>query len=974
MPKISGYLEHVTGDPDLVTSVGVSAVKVRPNGSGLITTSPKQYTVTGGKVSFPCEPGLAQLTIHYLNSAVESVPLLVPEGASATLGVCYAAALEAANNPDDSVLSEILQAVIDTAASEISKIVSLKDTAIADVMARVNKELAEAISRFEKQGATEIQPGVDWNKIVAPGTYIRTESRDDPNAPTTGAGTLKVEAVGDGQINQRWWESKGGVWLRSRGTKSWDVWTRQDTPYPRPIVTGEDVRDLPVGKYSVLSQKVAESMPFKPEDTQAWGPALITVKMGVGGYSVITWEGAQPASSDLSGVWQTQQDTSGNWAPWRKTDGVIEEEESSPLSAINIGDDVFALLPGIYTVNSHKISVTVKNRPDDPAALGTSLVTVRIGGGGYKIVTWESQQPATSGLSGVWQTQQDTAGNWAEWRKTDGVEEEKGMVAVQLNDDVFTLPLGEYTVNTYAIAASVKNRPDDPAATGVSRVTVRMGGGAHKIITWESQQPANSNLSGIWQTQEDNAGNWAPWRRVDNPPAWDNINDRISSVASSMYALRKGTIATMQQLSPAEKAPVWAWAAPEGMKLTTPTHDGSGQATHPSVLYFKDGWNGYKYWMAMTPYPGGDEGHEDPNILASQNGTTWVVPEGLTNPIDDQKGKPNPHNSDTNIVMGPDGAMWLTWRMVDRPNGDLTRIFAARSTNGVEWGTPVEIWTAKPGTDEAGLLSQSLVWTGSTWRLYGVRNATRTNRLSFYETSDKNPTKDSAWKLQDCAIDAAGPGRNFWHVDVQYYNGAYLGIIQDMASQGRDGDIYFMRSADGVTWERSTVPLVDKIGSAQTAIYKTGFVPLGSGDNLTLDVYYPGWTVTPTQSWAIFRTTARAMAQGRNKLGKQEFDLTKKVEAGFTVGSIKLVTVGNLATLSISDLIRTDAPDNNKLLSAGAIPAELTPPMDIYATSGFANSQENTARFRMFPTGQINGYSLDQGWKHSATIMWPITT
>ena len=112
----------------------------------------------------------------------------------------------------------------------------------------------------------------------------------------------------------------------------------------------------------------------------------------------------------------------------------------------------------------------------------------------------------------------------------------------------------------------------------------------------------------------------------------------------------------------------------------------------------------------------------------------------------------------------------------------------------------------------------------------------------------------------------------------------------------------------------------------------------------------------------------------RNKLGKQEFDLTNKVEAGFTVGSIKLVTVGNLATLSISDLIRTDAPDNNKLLSAGAIPTELTPPMDIYATSGFANSQENTARFRMFPTGQINGYSLDQGWKHSATIMWPITT
>ena len=43
-----------------------------------------------------------------------------------------------------------------------------------------------------------------------------------------------------------------------------------------------------------------------------------------------------------------------------------------------------------------------------------------------------------------------------------------------------------------------------------------------------------------------------------------------------------------------------------GDRLTVPTHvtPAGGQTTHPSVLFFPDGWNGFEYWMAHTPYPG----------------------------------------------------------------------------------------------------------------------------------------------------------------------------------------------------------------------------------------------------------------------------------------------------------------------------------------------------------------------------------
>jgi len=55
-----------------------------------------------------------------------------------------------------------------------------------------------------------------------------------------------------------------------------------------------------------------------------------------------------------------------------------------------------------------------------------------------------------------------------------------------------------------------------------------------------------------------------------------------------------------------------------------PTYDGNNQPKHPSVIKFAS-WNGFTYWMAMAPY------YEDPPIVASNSGISWVVLEGVTN-------------------------------------------------------------------------------------------------------------------------------------------------------------------------------------------------------------------------------------------------------------------------------------------------------------------------------------------------------
>lgn len=72
--------------------------------------------------------------------------------------------------------------------------------------------------------------------------------------------------------------------------------------------------------------------------------------------------------------------------------------------------------------------------------------------------------------------------------------------------------------------------------------------------------------------------------------------------------------------------------------LVTPTYDGSGQTVHPSVIdflaeYNMASWRGYRYWMAHTPYPGGNDAYENPSLLASHDGQTWVTPAGISNPL-----------------------------------------------------------------------------------------------------------------------------------------------------------------------------------------------------------------------------------------------------------------------------------------------------------------------------------------------------
>lgn len=110
---------------------------------------------------------------------------------------------------------------------------------------------------------------------------------------------------------------------------------------------------------------------------------------------------------------------------------------------------------------------------------------------------------------------------------------------------------------------------------------------------------------------------------------------------------------------------------------------GNSQNIHPKVLYFEEGWNGYKFWMAYTPYPDGFTDAENPCMAVSDDGIVWKVPSGLSNPL--AFAPVRGYNSDTHLVYDQAGdRLECWWREFDETTS-LDAICRRVSTDGVHW-------------------------------------------------------------------------------------------------------------------------------------------------------------------------------------------------------------------------------------------------------------------------------------------------
>jgi hypothetical protein len=257
------------------------------------------------------------------------------------------------------------------------------------------------------------------------------------------------------------------------------------------------------------------------------------------------------------------------------------------------------------------------------------------------------------------------------------------------------------------------------------------------------------------------------------------------------------------------------------VRLAIPTYDGSGQVVHPDVIAFATPWQGASYWMAVTPYPGGDAGYENPSVVVSADGLEWGAPDGLTNPV-----VPRPvggHNSDPDLVYDAAGnRLVLVYRTV---TGGQNVIQSMTSTDGRHWSAPAVV-LSKPNHQAVAPsvtfadANRPMLWyvdSGSG----GCNASVTTVRLRVGSSpSALWPSQPDAGWSSDVATTLGLDGRVVWHVDVIYAAAhAEFWAVFHAYERGQtcgSGDLFFARSRDGVAWTVYPTPLLEAGGSDWT--------------------------------------------------------------------------------------------------------------------------------------------------------------
>lgn len=311
-----------------------------------------------------------------------------------------------------------------------------------------------------------------------------------------------------------------------------------------------------------------------------------------------------------------------------------------------------------------------------------------------------------------------------------------------------------------------------------------------------------------------------------------------------------------------------AIAGTYGTRLTVPTHvtPAGGQSTHPSVLFFADGWNGYKYWMAHTPYPGSDDSHEDPNIVASHDGITWSIPAGLTNPLDDQPGSPAAYNSDVDLKMGPDDTMFLFWRTYDvNATGTEEKLYCRTSTNGTTWTAKVLVMSNAANVRR--LLSPSFIFENNQWTMWAVDIVPSPNVVVRAVSNSANV--DGGWGTPSTiSIGSLRSGREPWHLFVNKFNKQYVGLITDVPVDvgGANGDMLFITSKDGLSFTNSNRSIIPRLQPGEhDNLYRATLIPSYQDGRLGYRIWYSAYINSDPDVWNIYRT----WVSGSNTVGEK---------------------------------------------------------------------------------------------------------
>lgn len=258
--------------------------------------------------------------------------------------------------------------------------------------------------------------------------------------------------------------------------------------------------------------------------------------------------------------------------------------------------------------------------------------------------------------------------------------------------------------------------------------------------------------------------------------------------------------------------------------LITPTYDGSGQATEPSIHYFPGAWNGYNYWLVIGPYTNSDAAMENPSILASNDGIHWIVPPGLRDPI---ALPPTGHLADGDLFYdGGSNQLWVYYIWEGPPN--VTQVLRKTSRDGVNWSPARDVLTVPDYYLESPTVARVRQKVqGETWPLpvRSNRDPIQTYEYFMWAVNAGNigcsaPSTTVEYRTSQNGViwsaprtaDVSVPGYTIWHIEV--IKAGPLPELWMLASAYKNGlncghtILFFAKSYDGIHWRSFAKPIL----------------------------------------------------------------------------------------------------------------------------------------------------------------------
>lgn len=291
---------------------------------------------------------------------------------------------------------------------------------------------------------------------------------------------------------------------------------------------------------------------------------------------------------------------------------------------------------------------------------------------------------------------------------------------------------------------------------------------------------------------------------------------------------------------------------------------GNYENIHPKVLYFANGWNGYEYWMAYTPYPGGETYVENPCIAVSHDGIEWTTPEGLSNPL--ALAFEDGYNSDTHLVYNPDSdTLECWWREYYIP-GTQDRICRRVSKDGIMWGEKEVILPYND--DEISHLSPAV------WIQDGRYKMIYCNRLRLYLISSLDPTDTESWS-EPVLLPVNWGDLKVWHQDVVLNDEGNLEMVVCGFFLGGDNntaDLYYVEMASDLSYASEPVLILAR-GENESdfdsrSIYRSSLLKVDG----TYKLYYSAIDMDWNRCMSLMQGPSPTDLTGLPEYGYQEHD------------------------------------------------------------------------------------------------------